>query len=242
MENSITLEQNELFEDIENKDQGFILIYRSILQKSFMQDTCYLSIWVHLLLLANHTERFVNGIKIERGSFLTSRKVLSTKTGIEESKIERILLYLENEQQIKQQKTNKYRIISIINYDRYQKSNNKLNNNKQQKTTKQQQKTQLNNDNNEKELKQIYGEFANVFLTLEEKQKLLEKMGNEQKVNKWIEDLSSYIKRKGKEKEYKSHYAVIVKWGKDDIISQVKKNDAIKRDENGIRPIPKFED
>lgn len=56
------------------------------------------------------------------GQILTSRKALSKETGIQESKIERILKALKNEQQIEQQTFTKYRIISIINWREYQYS------------------------------------------------------------------------------------------------------------------------
>jgi len=51
---------------------------------------------------------------------MTGRKKLSEQTGIPESTVERILKYLENEQQIEQQKTNKFRIITIRNWEKYQ--------------------------------------------------------------------------------------------------------------------------
>lgn len=51
---------------------------------------------------------------------MTSRKELSKQAGIPESTVERILTFFENEQQIEQQKTNKFRIITIKNWEEYQ--------------------------------------------------------------------------------------------------------------------------
>lgn len=59
-------------------------------------------------------------IHIKEGQFLTGRKQLSVGTGIPETTVERILNLLESEQQIGQQKTTKYRLITIVNWKEYQ--------------------------------------------------------------------------------------------------------------------------
>ncbi len=59
--------------------------------------------------------------------------------------------------------------------------------------------------------KSIYGEFENVKLTLEEFQKLKEKLG-ENNTLILIEELSAYIASKGK--RYASHYATIQTWAR----------------------------
>ena len=115
--------------DYENSELGWVCLFRSLMDKSWYTDSDYVHLWIHILLSANRKDRFTNGIEIKRGQMMTGRKRLSQKTGIQESKIERILMHFEkNEQQIEQQKTNKYRIITIINYDQYQNVNNKMNN------------------------------------------------------------------------------------------------------------------
>lgn len=83
-------------------------------------------------------------IIIKEGQLLTGRKQLSESTGIAESTVEDILKLLENEQQIQQQKTTKYRLVTILNWKEYQESDNKA-------TTKQQQadtNKNVKNDNN----------------------------------------------------------------------------------------------
>lgn len=70
-------------------------------------------------------------IFIKEGQLLTGRKQLALGTGIPESTIEDILKLLENEHQIQQQKTTKYRLITIVNWSEHQKSDS-------QPTTRQQ--------------------------------------------------------------------------------------------------------
>jgi len=57
--------------------------------------------------------------------------------------------------------------------------------------------------------KKEYGEFHNVFLTVEEHQWLKERLQG--KVGEYIDRLSGYLESTGKDK-YKSHYATILNW------------------------------
>jgi len=66
---------------------------------------------------------------------------------------------------------------------------------------------------NENNCIQKYGELKNVILTQQEYNKLVEKLGIE-RTNEQIESLSLYLKSKGK--KYKSHYATILTWCRND--------------------------
>jgi len=98
-----------------------------------------MSLWIHLLCIASHCEsEFLwNGeLKtIQIGQLITGRKELSKQTGIPETTIERILKVLESGHQIRQQKTTKYRLITILNWDKYQVVDNKRTTNGQQTDT-----------------------------------------------------------------------------------------------------------
>ena len=66
---------------------------------------------------------------------------------------------------------------------------------------------------NKKEIiKEKFGEFENVLLSVDELQKLKSKLGAE--TESYIERLSSYIASSGK--RYKSHYATILSWTQKD--------------------------
>ncbi len=58
--------------------------------------------------------------KLKPGQFIIGRKTIARETGIRETTIERILTHFESEHQIGQQKNNKFRIITICNWDQYQ--------------------------------------------------------------------------------------------------------------------------
>ena len=133
--------------------EGWIRIHRKIINAPWFNKSEYVHLWLYLLLKANHKEQeiFIGNEKVlvKRGQLLTSRHKLSEVVHIQENKIYRILKCFENEHQIEQHKTKKYTVISIVNYDTYQKSEQ---DNEQQmnskRTTDEQQMNTNNNDKN----------------------------------------------------------------------------------------------
>jgi len=107
-----------------SENKGFITLDRSILDHWCSQDPNFLSVWVRLLLEANYKSKTImfNGIPltIERGQLIYGRESFSERSRVSVSKLRRIIKILEKEKQISQQKTNKYTIISITNYEDYQ--------------------------------------------------------------------------------------------------------------------------
>lgn len=150
--------------------QGWIKLYRKLLNDPIAHKPNYLALWITLLLLANHQDHeFVQKDKkrqIKRGQILTGRDALSRQTGIKSSTIERILKYFENEQQIEQQTTNKYRVITILNWESYQnieKQTAKKVGSKtdSKKTANGQQMDTYKNDKNNKNDKKIHNTGKN---------------------------------------------------------------------------------
>lgn len=105
---------------------NYVFLYRSLSKKAFYKkDSEKVHLWVHMIMKAAWTEReeILGGkiITCKPGQFTTGRKQLSKETGINESKIERILNYFEKvEKQIEQQKTNTNRLITVLNWEQYQ--------------------------------------------------------------------------------------------------------------------------
>lgn len=130
-------------------NNGWIKIHRGIQDKGYYTDSHYVHLWIHLLMKANHEEKefLWNGkiIKLNRGQFVTGRLKLAKETGIEQSKVERILNLFETEQQIEQQKTSKYRLITILKYDKYQHNEQQMNNKRTTNEHKQELKNYKNN-------------------------------------------------------------------------------------------------
>lgn len=107
------------------KSAGWIKLHRKILSNPLAGKPAWAWLWVVLLLMASHDEKeaFIwlgKKTHLKRGQFITGRKKLKQASGIPESTIEDILKYLENDRQIRQQKNNRFRLITILNWDSYQ--------------------------------------------------------------------------------------------------------------------------
>jgi hypothetical protein len=108
----------------ENWQKGFIRVYRSLEKKAWYKKSEYVHLWVHLFIKATRKDKedwFAGQpINLKPGQFITGRKKLAGETGINESKIERILKVFQNDQQIEQLGSNTSRLISILNWHLYQ--------------------------------------------------------------------------------------------------------------------------
>lgn len=164
--------------------EGWIRVHRKIIDEPWFNKSEYVYLWLYLLLKANHKDQeiFVGNEKVlvKRGQLLTSRHKLSEVVHVQENKIYRILKCFENEHQIEQRKTKKYTVISIVNYDIYQKSEQ---DNEQQMnnrcTTDEQSMNTNNNDNNDNNI--IY---INLFNKYKEQ---IEKENANKKINIIVE-------------------------------------------------------
>ena len=141
------------------ENAGWIKTYRALLDNPVvMKDAEHLAVWMYLLLNATHTEypALFKGKKImlQAGQLITGRKSIAKDLSVAESKVTRILNLFENEQQIKQQTSNKNRLISIVNWDIYQateqQTEHQVNNNR---TTSEHQVNTNKNDKNNKKVK-----------------------------------------------------------------------------------------
>ena len=125
-------------------ENGYVKLHRKLLENPIADRPAWAWLWVVLLLKANWEEKEIiwNGeiLKLQPGQFVTGRKALSKDTGVRPSTIEDILKYLETRHQIRQQKFNKFRIITIENWKIYQIENEKPDTKSDnQPTTKRQQ-------------------------------------------------------------------------------------------------------
>jgi len=137
--------------------KGWIQLHRRLMSKGWYKDSEYVHLWIHLLLSANHkpNEWLYKDkmMKIERGQLITSRKSIGVSTGIERNKVERILKCFESEQQIKQQNLFTSRLITILNYDDYQKNEQDFEQPVSSKRAASEQRVSTNNNVNNVKIK-----------------------------------------------------------------------------------------
>jgi hypothetical protein len=103
---------------------GWIKLHRGIFDHWIASDPDYLCVWLRMLTDANFEDKkhLFNGslIEIKRGQIIFGLEAWSAKTGVTIAKLRRLLDILEKDKMINRQKTNKFSLISILNYTRYQ--------------------------------------------------------------------------------------------------------------------------
>lgn len=215
---------------------GWIKIHRKLLDNPIVcKDSDYLSVWIYLLLNATHKDHpaLFKGEKItlKPGQLITGRKVISERLSISDSKVKRILLDFESDQQIDRQRSNKNSIISIVNWDKYQYDDQQIDqqmtnkrpaDDQQVTTNKNERKKEINNNNppiSPQKEKRKFAEF--VAMTNAEYETLVSTYGVEF-ANRCIEILDNYKGATGK--KYKSDYRAIRNWVIDRVEEERRKN------------------
>ena len=78
------------------------------------------SLFVHLIILANTKDRDFEGLTIRRGQLLTSLRALSEKTGISLQSTRTSLAHLESTGEITRESTRQGTLITVCKYADYQ--------------------------------------------------------------------------------------------------------------------------
>jgi hypothetical protein len=169
-------------------DSGFIKLQRKILDWEWYNDIPTKTLFIHLLLKFNFKNKKWRGNDIKKGQILTGRKILSDETGLSEQQIKTALKKLKSTNEITIKATNRFSVITLVNYSLYQDKktdNNQLDNQpeEQQATNKQptsnQQATTTKNEKNEKNENKltIQKDFPFADMTREFLQARYEQMG-----------------------------------------------------------------
>lgn len=207
--------------------QGYIKLYRKTMCSPIWNDLYYIKLWMYCLMKASHKshQHFIGNqiVILNPGEFITGRSALAgdlnkgMKTSQKLSEISwwRYLTNLEKWGMLNIKKTNKYSVVSIINWTEYQEMDQQLNN---RRTSDEQEMVTNNNDKNEKnEKKNKYAEY--VRLSVVEYEKLLDEFGEPGTADR-IEKLNLYKGSTGK--KYKSDYLTILSWEKKSQLLQAK--------------------
>lgn len=192
-------------------NNGFIVIYRSLLEWEWYNDANTLRLFLHCLLRANHKDRAWQGITIERGSFVTSYQHLALDLGLTVSQVRTSVDKLKSTGEIAHKSHTKYGIITVNKYDDYQDNRSPDNKQTAVKSQTNRNKQQRNKETIKQDIKE-YGE--SVRMTEIEYGKLVERFGK-LLADKYIEKVDLYIQSTGK--KYKSHYSTVISWLNRDI-------------------------
>jgi len=111
---------------------GWIKLHRKIFDNPIWQNEKALKIWIWCLLKANHKQNHIlfsrQQIPIKKGQFIFGRKKASQQLKIPETTIYFWINYLKVNSYIDIKSTNKYSIITILNWNEYQTIDSKVDN------------------------------------------------------------------------------------------------------------------
>lgn len=137
---------------------GFVKIFRKLKVWGWYKNSPVKDLFIHCLLSANFKDCQWEHQTINAGQFVTSRKHLAEELGFSEQVIRTAIKKLESTREITTKSTNKYTVITVVNWEDYQgdekiSTNNATN---EQPTTNQQltnNQPQMKNNKNRKNIK-----------------------------------------------------------------------------------------
>lgn len=212
--------------------QGWIKVHRRLLDWEWYQDMPTKSVFLHLLLTANHEPQRWRGQVLERGTCVTSIHSLADACGLSDKQVRRAISNLLSTGEIEKKRTNKNTIVMVLGYAKYQGLVDDCGQTKGTSEVTSQVTSQVNLQGNplyKQECKnermregrarasactpaKLYGDFKNVRLTDEELAKLQKQFPLDWQ--RLIKNLSFHIHNT--HKTYYDHFSVLQKWGTED--------------------------
>lgn len=124
-----------------------IKLDQNILQWRWATDVATFRLWIHLLLKANEEDGYFMYEEIKMGQCVIGRKNIAEETGLSEQQIRTSLKKLEHSGEILIKSTNRYSVVTIVNYNEFScktnESTNKQPTSNQQATNEQPQYKEL---------------------------------------------------------------------------------------------------
>lgn len=106
---------------------SWIKIFRELLQWEWFQKAEMVQLFIYLLLKANCVDKQWQGITIKRGQLATSNATIRQDLRLSEQQIRTCIKRLISTGEITYKSTNRYVVITICNYDKYQEVGNTTN-------------------------------------------------------------------------------------------------------------------
>ena len=117
---------------------GYVKLHRKLLDWGWYKDPNTKAVFLHLLLTANFTESEYMGVKIYPGQTVIGRKALAETLGMSERNVRTALNHLKSTNEVTIKVTNKFSVVTIVGWEKYQvderkptnKPTNKMTNNR----------------------------------------------------------------------------------------------------------------
>lgn len=139
---------------------GYIKLHRKLLQWGWYKDNVVKGVFIHLLMTANYEDQQWLGRTIKKGQVIVGTQKLATELGFTRQQIRTAINKLKSTSEITTETTNKFTIVTIVNWRDYQggyqrTTNNSTNNATNEQPTINQQATTI------KEINKKYKKYKN---------------------------------------------------------------------------------
>jgi len=138
-------------------NQGWIKLHRRLINWEWYSDPNTFRLFIHLLLISNHTDNKYKGIIIKPGQVVTGQDKLSIELGLSRQSIRTALANLKSTNDITIESSRKGSIIQVVNYGKYQHVTIK------QPTHQPQSNHETTSNNNDKKDKEERKESFDIF-------------------------------------------------------------------------------
>jgi len=188
---------------------GWVKTHRKVQEWEWYKDSYCFHLFLHLILKANTKPKTWRGHEIMRGQLVTTIENLSKETGMSFQIVRARLEKLKKTKEITLQSTNKFTVLTIVNYHLYQQRKSRATNKQKEahfSTNNQQTKQgEINKQNISKPTNKIVPEIFGIraFESVEAEKSTNNQQTNEQTNNKQNYSTSTTTKE-DKKKEVKS--------------------------------------
>lgn len=144
---------------------SWIKIFRELLQWEWFQKAEMVQLFIYLLLKASCADKQWQGITVKRGQLVTSNATIRQDLRLSEQQIRTCIKRLISTGEITYKSTNRYVVITICKYDKYQETGNSINEQNNEQTNNQstdEQRAINEQSTTSKEIKNIRSKEYNI--------------------------------------------------------------------------------
>lgn len=146
--------------DASDVSSGYVKLFRSALSHRYFSNPQLWHFYQYCILKATFQDHTVmvgfQSIELLPGQFIFGRKMASIETGLSEQVIRTCLKKLEKDEKLTIKSTNKFSIISVVNYGIWQRNTNDTNQQSNQQLTNNQPTTNHKQEYKERKERNIY--------------------------------------------------------------------------------------
>lgn len=99
---------------------GYIKLHRKLTDWGWYKDANTMRVFMHLLITANYTETEYMGEAIHPGETVIGRRSLASALGMSEKNVRTALKHLKSTNEVAIRTTNKFSVVTIVNWELYQ--------------------------------------------------------------------------------------------------------------------------